>query len=53
MPQMNLMTAGLSIRVVVGMLVLILGIKITGDVLSSALTNHVDRIEAEYATPAG
>lgn len=51
MPQMNVMTAGLSLRAVVGMIVLILGVKITGDVIGNALIEQVDGVEAYYTHP--
>lgn len=53
MPQMNVMTAGLSIRAIVGMIVLIMGVQTTGSVLQDALGEYVEGVEAYYATPRG
>jgi flagellar biosynthesis protein FliR len=52
MPQLNVMSAGLSIRVLVGLLVVIVGIKVTGDVIGRALNGYVERTATFYATPA-
>jgi flagellar biosynthesis protein FliR len=44
MPQMNIMTAGLSIRSFAGMLVLIVGLVLTSDVMSSAVLDSMGTI---------
>jgi flagellar biosynthesis protein FliR len=49
MPQLNVMSAGLSIRVVVGMIVLIFGVHITGKVIGRALVSHVEQVERYYS----
>jgi flagellar biosynthetic protein FliR len=49
MPQLNVMTMGLSVRSVVGMIVLVVGVKITGEVLVGAVTTNVDTVEAAYS----
>jgi flagellar biosynthetic protein FliR len=53
MPQLNVMSAGLSIRALVGMVVLIFGIRTAGNVLSDAITVNVDRVEQLYSMRAG
>jgi flagellar biosynthesis protein FliR len=44
MPQMNIMTAGLSIRSFAGMLVLIVGLVLTSDVMSNAVLDSMGTI---------
>jgi flagellar biosynthetic protein FliR len=51
MPQMNVMAAGLSIRVLVGMVVLVVGLTGTWQVISEAMDRALIGLEAEYATP--
>jgi flagellar biosynthesis protein FliR len=51
MPQMNIMTAGLTIRAVVGVAVLVVGIVMTGRVFQGALTDAMSVVEARYASP--
>ena len=49
MPQLNVMTAGLSVRAVVGMLVLIVGLMLTGSVLQQAVKKSIDDMNKQYA----
>jgi len=49
MPQLNVMTAGLSIRSLVGLIVIIVGVKITGEVLVDAVSANVSVVEARYS----
>lgn len=51
MPQMNVMSAGLSIRVLAGMIVLIVGATVTWHVLTDALDDGLSRLQAYYTTP--
>ena len=51
MPQMNLMTAGLSARAVVGIAVLILGVALTYNVLQEAVAESIDAATAVWTTP--
>lgn len=51
MPQMNIMTAGLTIRAIVGVVVLMVGIVLTGRVFQSALSDALATVEARYAAP--
>jgi flagellar biosynthetic protein FliR len=50
MPQFNIMTAGLSLRVVVGMVVVICGALLTSDVLTTSLLDGIDNIRLLYVT---
>ncbi|MDW8262595.1 MAG: flagellar biosynthetic protein FliR [Phycisphaerales bacterium] len=50
MPQLNIMTAGLSLRALVGMVVLVFGIRTAGDVLNDAVIVNVERVQELYAT---
>lgn len=52
-PQMNLMTAGMSTRGVVGLIVLIFGISLTSDVLTHALRDAMDAVRAGWSSTAG
>lgn len=53
LPQMNLMTAGMSIRGLVGMLVLIFGLTLTSDVLRHSLENALQAFGAGWTTRSG
>jgi flagellar biosynthetic protein FliR len=44
MPQINIMTAGLSVRVLCGMVVLILGLMISSEVISQGIVDSVQQI---------
>jgi len=48
MPQFNIMSAGVTLRTVVGMVVLILGIALTGNVISSKLITAMDVVRLTY-----
>ncbi|HZZ41635.1 MAG TPA: flagellar biosynthetic protein FliR, partial [Tepidisphaeraceae bacterium] len=52
-PQMNLMTAGMSVRGVVGLLVLIFGIGLTSSVIGDSLLKAMDEVRAAYVNIAG
>jgi flagellar biosynthetic protein FliR len=49
MPQLNVMTAGLSLRAVVGMLVLIVGLVLTTRVLQSSVADSMDAVNQQYS----
>jgi flagellar biosynthetic protein FliR len=44
MPQFNVMSAGLTLRAIIGMIILIVGINLTADALSGSLTNSLDHV---------
>ena len=48
-PQLNLMTAGLPLRAMVGMVVLIVGIGMTSDVIRSAVTNSMQQVRDAWS----
>ncbi len=52
-PQMNLMTAGMSTRGVVGLLVLIFGITLTSDVLRHSLEGAMNDVHDRWVNAAG
>jgi flagellar biosynthetic protein FliR len=52
-PQMNLMTAGMSTRGVVGLIVLIFGISLTNDVIKNSLLDALDAFRVGWTTTAG
>jgi flagellar biosynthetic protein FliR len=49
-PQLNVMTAGMSLRSVIGTLVLIVGLTLTSQVMREAVMNAMQRVQVEYAT---
>lgn len=49
MPQMNVMSAGLTLRSVVGMVIVIVGLNLTGSVLSDALAEAMLQTRASWA----
>jgi len=49
MPQMNVMSAGLTLRAVVGLVVVILGIALTASVLNNAVTHAMEQARAGWA----
>lgn len=51
MPQINVMTAGLTLRSVIGMLVLIVGIGLTSNVVRGALLDSMQVVWTTYAVP--
>jgi len=48
MPQLNVMSAGLTIRSLVGMLVLIVGIGLTSQVIREAVLNDMEVVWQAY-----
>jgi flagellar biosynthesis protein FliR len=50
MPQLNVMTAGLTVRSVVGMVVLIVGVGLTAEVLTHSINTLNRVVFAEYST---
>ncbi|HUB24580.1 MAG TPA: flagellar biosynthetic protein FliR, partial [Tepidisphaeraceae bacterium] len=50
MPQLNVMSAGLSIRVIVGMLVLLFGIGLTSEVMRTAVLDSMETVYRLYVT---
>ncbi|HEX3357477.1 MAG TPA: flagellar biosynthetic protein FliR [Tepidisphaeraceae bacterium] len=48
MPQLNVMSAGLTIRSLVGMLVVIVGLMMTGKVLTSAVLESMNTVSQQY-----
>jgi flagellar biosynthetic protein FliR len=48
MPQMNVMSAGLTLRAVVGLVVVILGIALTASVLDDAVTHAMEQARAGW-----
>jgi flagellar biosynthetic protein FliR len=51
MPQMNVMTAGLSVRSMLGLAVLIVGLSLTTSVLSTKLSEAMDFVQMHLSTP--
>jgi flagellar biosynthetic protein FliR len=51
MPQLNVMTAGLTVRSVVGMIVLIVGVALTADVLKNSINTSNNIVMHQYSTP--
>jgi len=47
-PQLNLMTAGLPVRALIGMVVLIVGIGMTSDVIREAILDSMDTVRAAW-----
>ncbi len=52
MPQLNVMSAGLTLRSLVGMLVLIVGLVLTSDVMRGALIDSMNVVWTTWNTPA-
>jgi flagellar biosynthetic protein FliR len=52
MPQLNVMTAGLSIRTLIGLVVMIVGIALTAWVLQRELTGAMSVAQARWSAPA-
>lgn len=48
MPQFNVMSAGLTIRAVVGIVVLIVGLSLTGNVMKQSLINALETVGIYY-----
>jgi flagellar biosynthetic protein FliR len=51
-PQFNIMSAGMSVRSIVGLLVIVVGMALTGAVLTQAITKAMIVVERFCATPA-
>jgi flagellar biosynthetic protein FliR len=51
MPQINVLTAGLSIRSLLGMGVVIVGLLVTGKVLTGQLHEAIDFMQLRFSTP--
>jgi flagellar biosynthesis protein FliR len=49
MPQLNVMTAGLSLRSIVGLLVLIVGLFLTTRVLNDSVLQSMETVKQQYA----
>jgi flagellar biosynthesis protein FliR len=50
MPQMNVMAMGLSLRSALGLIVLILGLAMTGDAISGSLLNAMDEVQQAWVS---
>jgi len=50
MPQFNVMSAGLTIRAIVGVMVLIIGMSLTGNVMKDALSKAMQTVHLSYGT---
>lgn len=48
MPQFNIMSAGVTLRAIAGMLVLIVGIALTGTVIRDAIANAMETVRITY-----
>jgi flagellar biosynthetic protein FliR len=51
MPQMNIMTVGLSVRSLIGLAVIIVGLGLTVAVLSGSVTDAMKFAQVQWATP--
>jgi flagellar biosynthetic protein FliR len=51
MPQMNVLTAGLSIRSLLGLGVVIVGLTLTVNVLSGSLLTAMHEVQLRWASP--
>jgi flagellar biosynthetic protein FliR len=51
MPQINVMTAGLSIRALLGMLVMLIGIALTAEVISGSLSDSMNFVLVRFSGP--
>jgi len=52
-PQMNVMSAALSIRAAVGMLVVWVGVSLTGEVVGKAIGDSMEQARIGWVTPPG
>jgi flagellar biosynthesis protein FliR len=50
-PQLNVLSAGLTLRTLIGMLVLIVGISLTSDVIRHAVFHAMKTVYVNYSTP--
>jgi flagellar biosynthetic protein FliR len=48
MPQLNVMSMGLTIRAVIGVLVLVLGLSLTSDVIRHGLLDALDTVQQQW-----
>jgi len=53
MPQMNVMAASMSIRAAVGILVVSLGLQLTGEVIGNAIEDSMVRVQSGWTMAAG
>jgi flagellar biosynthesis protein FliR len=51
MPQMNIMTAGLSLRSLLGIAVIVVGLSLTVAVIGGELNNAMEFVQVRWATP--
>jgi flagellar biosynthesis protein FliR len=51
MPQINVMTAGLSIRSILGMVVILVGLSLTTEVLETDLAGAMEFVQLQWTTP--
>jgi len=51
LPQFNVMQAGMSVRSMIGMMVVIAGLVLTGQVIESALRDSSDTVRSGWVTP--
>ena len=52
-PQMNVMSAALSIRAAVGILIVWVGMSLTGQVIQNAIEKSMEQVRVGWVTPAG
>ena len=52
MPQMNVMAASMSIRAAVGILVVWLGLQLTGEVIGNAIEDSMVRVQSGWTMAA-
>jgi len=50
-PQLNVMTMGMSLRMVVGIIIIIVGLMLTNEVMSNALTDAMHNVQLAWTTP--
>jgi flagellar biosynthetic protein FliR len=50
MPQLNVMSMGLTIRALIGVLVLVLGLSLTSDVIRHGLLDALDTVQQQWTT---
>ncbi len=54
MPQLNVMQTGVSVRTILGMVVVIGGVVLTGQVIQSSLTENIETVQRAWTTvPTG
>jgi flagellar biosynthetic protein FliR len=52
-PQFNLMSTGLSLRALVGIMILIVGLSVSSDVIRQSVLDSLDQVAAAWRRPAG